>query len=263
MSVIDVPVMIGPRPVAVLEVFSEAGSEPRPAVMVLLKKLGGQIGRIVERELWERKLTDAARHEQNRLAGELHDSLAQELAGIKLMVKALLSDLERAGSGDTRTVPEISKGIDRMLMKVRAMIEGMTAIEVSPDGLAEALEDLIRRSETRYGIPCTLTCNESVVVETRETATHLFRIAQEAVQNAVKHSKAEHISIFLSGKDNNVVVEVVDDGVGFEIEPEPTSMGLRFMRYRAERIGAILDICPGDHGGTRVRCALKEGRRID
>ncbi len=123
-----------------------------------------------------------------------------------------------------------------------------------------ALAELASQTSELHGVTCTFDCKEQVFVEDNQKATHLYRIAKEAVTNALKHSRAKNITISLDGDDRSVALRVRDDGVGFPREPlENKGMGLKIMRYRAGLINAGLTVGPAKPVGTVVTCTLNKG----
>ena len=129
---------------------------------------------------------------------------------------------------------------------------------VDAQGLAAALDDLAEKTQQRHGIRCTFTGDPAVVVSDHIMATHLFRIAQEATANAVRHGKAKKITLSLKGSDHDLVLRVSNDGDPFTPDANADSgLGLRSMRYRASLIGGTMDIQTGTDGMTTVTCSLK------
>jgi signal transduction histidine kinase len=132
---------------------------------------------------------------------------------------------------------------------------------VGPEGLPAALADLAIRVATIYGLDCRFEGEQTVAVNDELAATQLFRIAQEALRNAAEHSGANRIAVSLRQEDGKVSLEVRDNGRGFpDNQARFSGAGLRIMRYRANLIGAALEIAPADGQGTRLRCVLP-GRR--
>jgi signal transduction histidine kinase len=122
-----------------------------------------------------------------------------------------------------------------------------------------ALADLTARIDRESGVTCTFACEDSVPVEDNTTATHLYRIAQEAVSNALKHGQAKHIEVGLEFTDGLLTLRIVDDGVGMRNQgAKAEGLGLRIMRYRADFIRGILTIGSPAQGGTLVTCTLSE-----
>ena len=134
-------------------------------------------------------------------------------------------------------------------------------MEVDAAGLMAALAELASRTTELHGVTCTLDCREPVLAEDNQTATHLYRIAKEAVTNALKHSRAKNITISLDGDEKSLALLIQDDGMGFPREPvEFKGMGLKIMRYRAGLIKAGLVVGPAKPVGTLVSCTLNKGR---
>jgi two-component system CheB/CheR fusion protein len=121
-----------------------------------------------------------------------------------------------------------------------------------------ALRELASRTRMIFKIDCRFQCAKAVQVEDNNTATHLYRIAQEAVTNAIKHGQAAHIRIGLRSSPAQMVLAVTDDGIGIDHAARPqTGMGLRIMDYRARMIGGTLAVSRKTKGGTEVICAIK------
>ena len=134
-------------------------------------------------------------------------------------------------------------------------------MEVDAQGLNRALADLAETTTQDAGIKCRFTAEQSVRVEDSETATHLYRIVQEAVTNALKHAHSQQVTIALEREDGQIVLSVRDDGKGISSKTRKVQgMGLKSMQYRAALIGATLSVAPNKQGGTLVTCRLVENR---
>jgi signal transduction histidine kinase len=142
------------------------------------------------------------------------------------------------------------------LRKVRALSRGLIPVEVDARGLMSALADLAARASELGGPVCEFQCERPAPVEDNRTATQLYRIAQEAVGNALRHAGAQHIWIVLEAQPGSITLIVRDDGVGIDAGNGGRGMGLRIMRYRAETIGASLQIHSTPAGGAEVRCSI-------
>ena len=139
------------------------------------------------------------------------------------------------------------------------MAHGLHPVDMSATGLESALRELALTIQHTFRIECSFACDRPVLLADGAVATHLYRIAQEAANNAIKHGNAQHVSIVLNRDGDTIIVSVRDDGVGFpEVLPEKKGMGLQTMRYRAALIGATLSILKVPSGGTRVECLLKQ-----
>jgi signal transduction histidine kinase len=205
----------------------------------------------------EAEVRDISHREQARLGRDLHDALAQELTGVALQLKSLEHAIElevpRLGAS-VRYVREI---VDQCLATTRALAQGLTAVELDRNGLRSALAQLAATSQTIYRIPVTFVADGGDFSPEHGVATDLYRIAQEAISNAARHSGPREITLRLFVDPTRIVVAVEDDGRGM---PSPVAasagMGLKIMRYRARIIGARLEIASREGGGTIVRCTL-------
>ena len=207
----------------------------------------------------ERKILEIAGVEQRRIGQDLHDSLGQELTALSLLVDNLAHSLTEKGPQSV-ALHKITAGLKRAQAQVRELSRGLMPVDVDSEGLMAALNDLARRASNGEAT-CRFSCQQQVLVDDNTAATHLFRIAQEAVHNALKHSKAKTITISLAHKDGQITLQVKDDGVGIQkSDLEKTGMGLTSLRYRADLINARLKITTGDNGGTLVSCSVARGR---
>ncbi len=119
--------------------------------------------------------------------------------------------------------------------------------------------NLLSRTDDLEGVTCAFKCEQPVEVADSLTATHLYRIAQEAITNALKHGRPEHILIALESDNGQPILQVADDGIGFDATEESEGMGLKTMLYRASLIGASLTVSPVETGGTLVTCKVFGG----
>ncbi|MEX0702823.1 MAG: GAF domain-containing protein [Planctomycetales bacterium] len=253
------PILLGEDVVAVFEFFS---SEPEPANDALLEVMahvGTQLSRVVERRKLQAELIDAVWRQQRQFGQELHDCLGQELTGIRMMAESVKWRLESRAAPEAALAEELIGLIREAHHGVRQLSKGLFPVEVFAHGLMSALEELADQVARQCDVDCRFECAEPVDVKGNETATHLFRIAQEAANNAVNHGRAEHIRISLEADDGRVALRVADDGVGIGRTRQggPEGMGLRIMRYRANVMDAKLTIEPGPQCGTVVTCLVE------
>jgi signal transduction histidine kinase len=137
----------------------------------------------------------------------------------------------------------------------RELVHGLSPGELEGDGLIVALQDLAMQTEHLFSITCQVTCDRLPPIPDHTVAMHLYRIAQEAVNNAVRHGQAHHIILALTTGQHSTTLTIHDDGSGFqEGANKPTGMGLRSMHYRASMIGASLAIHSNASSGTAVVC---------
>jgi two-component system CheB/CheR fusion protein len=146
------------------------------------------------------------------------------------------------------------------MTQTRELARGLSPVRLEAEGLADALRELAAGTRKVFRCDCRFRCHPPVLVSNHTVATHLYRIAQEAVSNALRHGKARRIDISLAAKGHSVILAVNDNGRGIPGKlPKRTGMGLRIMRYRAEVIGGALKVEPSARGGTRVVCGVAEG----
>jgi two-component system, LuxR family, sensor kinase FixL len=151
----------------------------------------------------------------------------------------------------------ISDMLDDGLTQARKLARSLFPVRLEVDGLASALEEFADHIQDVTKLSCQFTCQGSLWIPDLAAGANLYRIAQEAVFNAVKHASARNIFIGLSAMNNQVILTVSDNGSGFLSVPKNSGgMGLHIMHYRARMIGASLDICPGPASGTTVVCSL-------
>ena len=221
----------------------------------------GIIRDISRRRELEREVTEIAAAEQRRIGQELHDGVSQELTGLSMLASALKERLNGAAPGQGSLTDRVIDGLAKVHKHVRAVSHGLVPVDVDSEGLRAALDDLADRVCEQTGVSCIFQSPRPILVKDSLTATHLFHIVQEAVNNALRHGKARRIDIQLSLQPEALVVSVCDDGLGFSTEsPSGNGVGLRLMRYRAGLIGGLLQIQPGKEHGTRVTCTLPEWR---
>jgi len=139
---------------------------------------------------------------------------------------------------------------------VRALSKGLLPVEVDSDGLMAGLTELTVRMSEVNEVACIFHCQEPIPVLDQEVATQLYRIAQEALTNAIKHGRADTVDVRLTRQDRMLRLEVTDDGVGIPMPQPKGGLGLRIMASRADLIGATLEIEPTNTKGTRVVCSL-------
>ena len=219
----------------------------------------GMLRDISERKAMEREVLEIASAEQQRIGQDLHDGTGQELTGLSLLAHDLAEDLEERSLAQAAQAKRIAERLDHALGEVRKLAKGLVPVEVEAEGLRAALKDLADFTGQQAGVVCEFVCKGRVEIADSQTATHLYRIAQEAVTNALRHSQGSRIVITLKQNRKELLLEVRDDGVGIpEAGKRGAGMGLRIMRYRAHLIGSSLEIAPADGGGTRVVCLLKD-----
>jgi PAS domain S-box-containing protein len=221
---------------------------------------------VTDRKRFEREILEIPDREQERLGRELHDGLCQTLAGISALSSTLSRKLARLGApasiadGQTAAADaaaEITWLLNEAIGEARDMARGLGAVGLSEGGLETALETLALDIRHLSRASCTFACDRPLGRLDREAERHLFRIAQEAVNNAVAHGKAKRIEIRLGAKGGEGLLTILDNGVGLPKRPCPTGgIGLHNMAYRARLIGGRIEVRRRSRGGTTVLCAF-------
>jgi PAS domain S-box-containing protein len=209
-----------------------------------------------ERQQLERELLEISEREKRRIGEDLHDMVCQELTATALVLKSSAKKLGKENPAAAKTLEESAETVNRNVVIARELASGLQAIELTASGLKNALRDLAAQASENRGIKCHFKCSRGVRVPDDTAALHLYRVAQEAVTNAVKHSGAKNILISLDRNSENVCVSVQDDGKGFVPRKRQKGLGLHMMRYRANALGGELKIEPRKTGGMDVTCVI-------
>lgn len=220
----------------------------------------GFIRDITERKQLEKEILEISEREQRRIGQDLHDGLCQHLAGIELMSQVLQQKLVRRSKTAAAKAEDIAKNVREAISHTRLLARGLSPVTLESEGLMSALQELAINTEKIFRVSCRFECNPPVLVRDFPAATHLFRLAQEAVSNAIKHGKAKRILICLKEERGRLALSIVDNGVGFPAQILKTKgMGLRIMQSRAGMIGGTLAIERNAAGGTSVTVATRNG----
>ncbi len=221
-------------------------------------RMAGTTMDITERKMLERELIDASNREQRRLGHDLHDDLSQWLTGIHLESRALSMSLKSKSESDAARAEKIVSWASEALQRTRMLVRGMAPSAIETGGLTDALRDLASNAEKMFRIRCQCICDDSVAISNPDLALHLYRIAQEALSNAIRHSEATEVLLRLEAStDGRANLVIRDNGKGLPNPlPKDSGMGLRIMRYRAGLIGATVDFHPDPDGGTEIVCSI-------
>lgn len=251
------PVLLGRKVAAVLEFFSDQVLPPNGRMADAMLGAGLQLGRVLERAAFEEHLLTIAEDMQRGITQDLHDDVGQELTGLGLKAATLVDMLAPATTPAGKLAADIAAALERTHAKIRRLCRGMLPLELEAGLLASALEQLAAATSENARLKCTFTCPHPDPVFDSRVSTHLYRIAQEAVANAVRHSRARSIRLTLAQEDGETVLRIEDDGKGLARgRAQAGGMGLRTMRYRASLIGGKLETGPGVKGGTQVVCRV-------
>ncbi len=213
---------------------------------------------MAERQRLESELLEISEREQRRISHDLHDSLGQHLTGAALAGQVLeekLSARRVAEAADARRIVDL---LEDGIALSRNLAKGLDPIEISADGLMQALDDLAASTSEMFKMCCRFECDSPVLVRDAATSRHLYRITQEALTNAIKHGKAKNVIIRLEPLEDGLELEVRDDGAGLPMPlPSGSGMGMRIMAHRASMIGATFEARRNHSSGTTIACVLR------
>jgi two-component system CheB/CheR fusion protein len=212
---------------------------------------------VTERRRLEREVLEISANERRRLGHDLHDGLGQFLAGIALKTKTLEENLAADGSEQSRKAKELVSLINQAISQTRTLAHGMDPIQVEANGLVAALEKLASQTSDLFRINCDFACKQDRLPVNTQAGIALYRIAQEAIHNAITHGQSRHIQIALKLDDHQLSLCIQDDGKGFTTTSGPgAGIGVRIMQYRANSVGGSFSINSKPGEGTQVLCLL-------
>ena len=247
------------------------GAEPQyfenRAVLVQDDAIGAglsiSVTNITERKRLEQEILDVSNRERHSIGRDLHDGLGQELTGGALMLRSLATRFERQFPEGVATLNEIVGVVNQSIENARSLARGLLPVRTDTGGLPFALRELATRSRDLYQLDVHFRAEIWPEITLSETnASHLYRIAQEALTNAARHGHAHKVDILLMVTRNTFLLRITDDGVGLRRTSAPTTgMGLKIMRYRAGIIGAKIEFGGNKPQGTIVRVTGEQPAR--
>jgi signal transduction histidine kinase len=207
----------------------------------------------------ERRALDIAEQERQRIGRDLHDDLCQQLTGIEFLSQTLAHQLLAQSPAQAERAREIAQMVREAITHTRDLARGLSLAELETRGLAGALDHLARRTRKLFKVKTHFCSAMSGFGPAPVVGIHLYRIAQEAVGNALKHGRARRIDISLARRSDRLVLTVKDDGLGLPLKPcNGNGMGLRAMQYRARAIGGTVAFQRNQDAGTTVSCSVRD-----
>ncbi len=220
----------------------------------------GLVRDISGRKQLEQEILEISDREQRRIGSDLHDDLCQRLAGIRFACDALRKTIGKTqADGVLERLEKIGADIGEAIDRTRMLAHGMAPVALEEYGLASALEELTASIGTISGVKCIFHADQGIAVRDPIAATHLYRIAQEAMNNALKHANASEIKVSLERADSKTLLTIADDGRGFatdEAQRIAKGMGLRTIAYRAGMIDANMEVSSAPRHGARIICTF-------
>jgi PAS domain S-box-containing protein len=210
-----------------------------------------------ERRRLEHELLDITEKERRRIGLDLHDDLGQKLSGVALMAKGLQLKLAKQRSGDAKEAGQIHKLIEQAMDHASDVAHDLATLDFRENDLPQALKQLTGHARDSFGISCQFKTARNVPPLETNVIRQLYKIAQEALTNAIKHGKTRQVRIELALDTNRLLLTVRNEGVPFpSVVSRTAGMGLRIMNYRANLIDASLEIKPARPNGTMVSCSV-------
>jgi signal transduction histidine kinase len=208
---------------------------------------------IERRKGLEGEILSVSDREQQRLGQELHDGLCQHLTAVAFMARSIAMRLKNHRVIEVSDIDKIAQLVNDAASDTRDLSRALHRLDVDSAGLIDALQDLVDREI--WKTPCRLEVSPSFRIESDSAAAHLFRIAREAVINANKHAQARQIVVKLEKSRQEMVLRVIDDGIGLSYGLKPKQgLGFHIMNYRAQLLGGRFEIERPKGGGTCVSC---------
>jgi signal transduction histidine kinase len=212
-----------------------------------------------ERQRLERELLEISERERRSVGHDLHDGVGQRLTALSLMSHALCETLQNERPDLLPRAQQINLHIRETIAETRRIAHGLAPVSLDEGGLTDALRQLAETVQQGSGIRCIFNCAEPVEMPDAEMGIHLYRIAQEAVANALKHARATHIRIELERNEHQVRLQISDDGQGLPAgQDREAGMGLRVMDFRARLLGGGVKVESSAKSGVCITCICPE-----
>jgi signal transduction histidine kinase len=210
-----------------------------------------------ERARLEREILEVSEREQRRIGHDLHDGVCQHWAATAIAGQVLGEKLAAKALPEAVDAREVVRLVEDGITLTRHVAHGIAPPEMESEGLVRALQEFAANITKMFKLTCVFECDSPPQVDDPEAATHLYRIAQEAVNNAIRHGKPRQIVISLANRRQHVELTVEDDGVGLPDDwQKRRGLGTRIMAHRAAMIEAVFSIEPNPTGGTFVKCSM-------
>ena len=225
----------------------------------LLVRIWGSCVEVTERIRLEQQMVETLEDQQQRIGRDLHDGVGQLLTGIRMLSQNLSERLKEEADESHIQANKIASFSGQASQRVREIYRGLTPTQLFYEGLSTALNELSHNTNALPGISCSYVQEGLVDVWERETKMHMYRIAQEATNNALKHAEATEVVISLKLDDDCITLQVEDNGKGFDTSIRSgKSLGLNSMEYRARTIKGNFEIASTPGSGTVVRCTIRD-----
>jgi nitrate/nitrite-specific signal transduction histidine kinase len=233
-----------------------------PEEQKLVNAIASDMESWLERKRLEQALVFVAEEQAHTIGQELHDNLGQQIAAIGYQARALEKKIFSAGNESTASVAaSIASQAQIAVIQIKQLAQGLLPFEIEANGLIPALQTLATRIATTYNIACDFSYKSGIAINDNDLALNLYRVTQEAINNAIRHGKAQHLNILLTAEEGILSLSICDDGSGFvgidSNHKTISGMGIKIMHYRAKQLGAKLEFLPRSEGGTEVHLEVR------
>jgi signal transduction histidine kinase len=209
------------------------------------------------RKRLEQELLDITERERRRIGVELHDDLGQQLTGIAFMLKSLELNLKKKKIKEADSAAQIHSRFTHAMNHAKDVARHLTSLNVHEQNLRAALKSMAAQVRDMFNISCTFRCMGDIPPQPENTVQQLYKITQEAVTNAIRHGKAKRVQVKLGRMNDKLVLSIRNTGRPFpSLKDQRPGVGLRIMHYRANLIGASLEVKPSPGGGAVVVCLV-------
>ncbi len=251
------PIRLADEVLGVILVFSRQVRAPDKPLLEMLEGICSQVGQLMGRRRVERQLLEISEREQQRIGRDLHDGLCQQLAGVAYIADNLRAKLADKSLPEADEAARVAALLGEAIDQARQLAHGLNPVRLEAEGLMTALQELAATIAALFSISCRFSCRRPVPVHQHETAGHVYRIAQEAIHNAITHGKARRIVLSLKSTGDLATLTVQDDGRGIPRRmPKSAGMGLEIMNHRVRSIGGQLSVRRRRGGGTSLCCTF-------
>ena len=258
-SAVAFPIVLHHDTLGVMAFLAHRVTEPDADLLEVFASVGSQIGQFMERKRLENEILAISDREQRKFGYDLHDGLGQRLTALEMLSHSLAEDLHGHPPALAQQATRLNYELRETVTQARLISHSLAPVSLEGDGLMRGLAELAASTNRLPRVQCRFHGDPPVLIQDVATATHLYRIAQEAVNNALKHGPARKIEITLSERTDGIELIVENNGRAMPAAPgEHGGLGLNVMRYRAEMIGASLSIESGPRKGARITCTLRK-----
>lgn len=233
-----------------------------PEEQKLVNAIASDLESWLERKRLEQALVLVAEEQAHTIGQELHDNLGQQVAAISYQTRALEKQIAAIGDDNmSTTAASIASQAQTAVIQIKQLAQGLLPFELEANGLIPALRTLAARITTTYKIVCDFTCEGNIMIDDNILSLNLYRITQEAINNAIRHGQVQHLYISLVLDGDILRLSIRDDGVGLSSSKDDhqstSGMGIKIMQYRAKQLGAKFEILQPDENGMEIRLEMQ------